>query len=187
MRIAPFRIEQYYARHEFTTPYMLSSSDAESVAIADLLALEPDAAERLFEQRLGYTESAGAPELRAAVASLYESIEPDDVVVVAAAEEGIFTAYHALLEPGDHVVVETPCYESALQVALSAGAETTEWRRSATGGWAYDLDALERALRPDTRLVYVNTPHNPTGTLMPSDVLDRIVESLRRPWRLALL
>ena len=102
--------------------------------------------------------------------------EPDDVVVVSAAEEGIFAAYHALLEPGDHVVVETPCYESALQVALSAGAEVTEWRRSAADGWAHDLDALERALRPDTRLVYVNTPHNPTGTLMPRDVLDRVVE-----------
>lgn len=63
MKIAPFRIEQYYAVHEFTAPYMLSSSDAESVAVADLLALEPDAAERLFAQRLGYTESTGAPEL----------------------------------------------------------------------------------------------------------------------------
>ena len=98
------------------------------------------------------------------------------MVVVAAAEEGIFVAYHALLEPGDHVVVETPCYESALQVARSAGAEVTEWRRSAADGWAHDLDALERALRPDTRLVYVNTPHNPTGTLMPREVLDRVVE-----------
>ena len=96
--------------------------------------------------------------------------------MVAAAEEGIFTAYHALLEPGDHVVVETPCYESALQVARSAGAEVTEWRRSAADGWAHDLDALERALRPDTKLVYVNTPHNPTGTLMPRAVLERVVE-----------
>ena len=175
MRIAPFRIEQYYAEHEFTAPYMLSSSDAESVAVADLLALEPDAGERLLAQRLGYTETAGAPELRAAIAAMYETTEPDDVVVVAAAEEAIFVAYHALLEPGDHVVVETPCYESALQVALSAGADVTEWRRSATDGWAHDLDALERALRPDTRLVYVNTPHNPTGTLMPREVLDRVV------------
>ena len=107
---------------------------------------------------------------------MYETTEPDDVVVVAAAEEGIFVAYHALLEPGDHVVVETPCYESALQVALSAGAEVTEWRRSAADGWAHDLDALERALRPETKLVYVNTPHNPTGTLMPREVLDRVVE-----------
>ena len=100
MKIAPFRIEQYYAVHEFTAPYMLSSSDAESVAIADLLALEPDAAERLLAQRLGYTESAGAPELRAAIAPIYETDAPDDVVVVAAAEEGIFVAYHALLAAG---------------------------------------------------------------------------------------
>ena len=176
MKIAPFRIERYYAVHEFTAAYMLSSSDAESVAISDLLALEPDAAERLFAQRLGYTESPGAPELRAAIAAIYETTAPDDVVVVAAAEEGIFTAYHALLEPGDHVVVETPCYESALQVARSAGAEVTEWRRSTKDGWAHDLDALERALRPETKLVYVNTPHNPTGTLMPRAVLDRVVE-----------
>ena len=176
MKIAPFRIEEYYAVHEFTAPHMLSSSDAESVTIADVLALEPDAAERLFAQRLGYTESAGAPELRAAAAALYETTSPEDVIVVAAAEEGIFTAYHALLEPGDHVVVETPCYESALQVALSAGAEVTRWRRSAADGWAHDLDALARALRPETKLVYLNTPHNPTGTLMPRHVLDRVVE-----------
>ncbi len=175
MKIAPFRIEQYYAVHEFTAAYMLSSSDAESVAIADLLALEPGSAERLFGQRLGYTESAGAPELRTAVAGIYETISADDAVVVSAAEEGIFLAYHALLEPGDHVVVETPCYESALQVAYSAGASVGVWQRSAADGWAYDLDALERVLRPDTRLLYVNTPHNPTGSLMPPDVFDRVV------------
>ena len=99
MKIAPFRIEQYYAIHEFTAPYMLSSSDAESVAIDDLLALEPDALERLLAQRLGYTE------LRAAIAPIYEILSPDDIVVVAAAEEAIFVAYHALLDPGDHVVI----------------------------------------------------------------------------------
>ena len=176
MKIAPFRIERYYAVHEFTAPYMLSSSDAESVAVADLLALEPDASERLGALRLGYTESPGAPELREAIAAMYTTTEPDDVVVVSAAEEGIFLAYHALLEPGDHVVVETPCYESALQVPRSAGADVTAWRRSAADGWAHDLDALEQALRPDTKLVYVNTPHNPTGTSMPREVLDRVVE-----------
>jgi aspartate/methionine/tyrosine aminotransferase len=175
VKIAPFRIEQYYAVHEFTAPYMLSSSDAESVTTAELLALEPDAEERLLAQRLGYTESVGAPELRAAIAPVYETLSPDDVVVVAAAEEGIFVAYHALLEPGDHVVVETPCYESALQVALSAGATVSEWRRSANNGWAHDLDSLRTVLRPDTKLVYINSPHNPTGMLMSREVLDGVV------------
>jgi aspartate/methionine/tyrosine aminotransferase len=176
VKIAPFRIEEYYAVHEFTAPHMLSSSDAESVTIADVLALEPDAAEHLLAQRLGYTESAGAPELRTAAAALYETTSPDDVIVVAAAEEAIFVAYHALLQPGDHVVVETPCYESALQVARSTGADVTEWRRTPGDSWAHDLDVFEAALRPNTRLVYINTPHNPTGLLMPRDVLDRVVE-----------
>ena len=96
MKIAPFRIEQYYAVHEFTAPYMLSSSDAESVTTSGLLALEPDAAVRLLAQRLGYTESVGAPELRAAIAPIYETLSPDDVVVVAAAEEGIFVEQQLL-------------------------------------------------------------------------------------------
>ena len=98
------------------------------------------------------------------------------MLVVAAAEEGIFAAYHALLGPGDHVVVETPCYESALELARSTRAGVTEWRRRYADGWAHDLDELERILRPNTRLVYINTPHNPTGTNMSRAVLDRVVE-----------
>ena len=176
MDLAPFRIEQYYGRHEFTAELMLSSSDAETVTVGELLALEPGAADRLAAQRLGYTESPGAPSLREAIASIYKTCSADDVLVVAAAEEGIFAAYHALLGPGDHAVVETPCYESALELARSTGAEVAEWRRHYAEGWTHDLDGLERILRPNTRLVYVNTPHNPTGTNMPRADLARVVE-----------
>ena len=89
MKIAPFRIEQYFAVHEFTAPHLLSSSDAETVAIADVLALEPNAADRLFAQQLRYTESAGAPELRAAASAIYKTTEGQDIVVVSAAEEHV--------------------------------------------------------------------------------------------------
>ena len=176
MKLTPFRIERWYERYELTTELMLSSSDCETVAISDLLALEPDARERLEGLRLGYTEVPGSPELRAAIAALYEHTTPDDVVALAAAEEGIFVVEHAVLGPGTHAVVETPCFESASVVARSTGAEVDEWRRSYDDGWGHDVDALERLMRSDTRLVYVNTPHNPTGTQMPRRVLDRIVE-----------
>ena len=176
MELAPFRIEQWYDRYEFTTELMLSSSDCETVSVADLLVLEPDARERLEALRLGYTEVPGSPELRDAIAGLYDVAGPDDVVALAAAEEGIFAVEHAVLRPGDHAVVETPCYESALALARATGAEVDQWRRSYADGWAHDVAALERLLRPETRLVYVNTPHNPTGTQMPRAVLDRVVE-----------
>jgi aspartate/methionine/tyrosine aminotransferase len=179
VELAPFRIEQYYARHEFSTRYMLSSSDCESRTVGELLALEPAAADRFREQWCGYTESAGAPELREAVTGLYQGIPADDVLVASCAEEGIFLLYHALLRPGDHAVVETPCYESALAVARSTGAEVSQWRRRYEDGWAHDLRGLERLLRPNTRLLYVNQPHNPTGTLMDLATFQHVVDLAR--------
>jgi aspartate/methionine/tyrosine aminotransferase len=174
--LKPFRIERYYAQHEFSTRYMLSSSDCESRTIAELLELEPGAEQRLLDVWCGYTESSGAPELREAIAALYEQAGAEDVIVCSCAEEGIFLLNHALLGARDHAIVETPCYESALELARSTGAEVSEWRRSFADGWAHDLEALRGALRPATRVLYVNQPHNPTGTLMDHATFEAVAE-----------
>jgi aspartate/methionine/tyrosine aminotransferase len=176
VQVAPFRIEQFYARYEFTTRYMLSSSDCESRTIGELLALEPGACERLLDLRCGYTEPTGAAELREAIATTYASTGPGQVLVTSCAEEAIFLVYHALVGPGDHVIVETPCYQSALELARSTGASVSEWHRRYEDGWAHDVDALARLFRPQTRLLYLNEPHNPTGTLMGRATFDRVVE-----------
>lgn len=174
MHIKPFRIEQYFGKYEFTAKYLLSSSDAESRTIQELLDLEPGAHEGFLKHRCGYTESPGAPALREVISGMYRGIEPEDVLVLAATEEGIFVLYHALLSPGDHVIVETPCYESALEVARSTGARVSEWRRSPENGWAHDLAALEKLIEPSTKIIYINTPHNPTGLLMPASVFEQV-------------
>lgn len=179
MGLQPFRIERYYARYEFTTRYMLSSSDCESRTIGDLLTLDSDAHANLLSTWCGYTESAGAPELREAIAALYQGIEADDVIVTSCAEEGIFLLYHALLAPGDHIIVEAPCYESAAEIPRAAGAEVSLWRRHYEDGWAHDPGALRDLLRPTTRLLYVNQPHNPTGTLMDRDTFDAVGDIAR--------
>jgi aspartate/methionine/tyrosine aminotransferase len=175
MELSPFRIERFYAQYEHSTRFMLSSSDCESRTIADLLRLEPDAQERLLECWCGYTESPGAPALRQAIAALYGRTGAEEVIATSCAEEGIFLLYHALLRPGDHVIVETPCYESALEVARSTGAEVSQWRRRYEDGWAHDLDALAGMIRPATRLLYLNQPHNPTGTLMTRPTFEKVI------------
>src|ERR1035437_6471551 len=108
MQIRPFELERFYERWEFRAELMLSSSDCESLALRDLLALEPDAGERLLELRLGYTEVPGSQESREAIAGLYERVDPAAVLTLAAAEEGIFIAYHALVAAGGPVVGESP-------------------------------------------------------------------------------
>jgi len=175
MNLRPFRIEHYFARYEFSAEYLLSSSDAESRPVKDLLALEPDAWERFQELWCGYTESPGSRELREAIAGIYERTAADDVLVVSSAEEGIFLLYHALVGAGDHVIVETPCFESAFEIARSTGAEVTPWRRRFEDGWAHDLAALEKLIRPSTRVLYLNTPSNPLGLSMARETFDGVL------------
>jgi aspartate/methionine/tyrosine aminotransferase len=177
--IRPFAIERFYEKWEFRAELMLSSSDCESRSLGELLAFEQDARERLLALRLGYTEVPGSPELRRAVADGYEGLEPEQVLGLAAAEEGIFITYHALLEPSDHVVVEAPCYGSALEVARSTGAAVSVWQRRYEDRWAHDIAALERLLQPNTKLIYINSPHNPTGTQLTGGDFERLVELAR--------
>jgi aspartate/methionine/tyrosine aminotransferase len=179
MNIQPFRIEQYFAKYEFSAKYLLSSSDMESRQVQELFALEPGSQELFLKQWCGYTEAAGAPGMREAAAHIYKNILPDNTLVVSCAEEGIFVLYHALVSASDHVIVETPCYESALEVARSTGAQVSQWRRQGENGWAHDLTALQKLLQPNTKVIYINTPHNPTGLIMPRSVFDEVLQVAR--------
>jgi len=129
---------------------MLSASDSESCSIGDLLAFEPNATEHFHALWLGYTETRGAPWLRAEIAQLYGSIDLDQVVVHTGAEEALFTFYHAVVGPGDHAIVQTPCYQSALTIPRSTGCEVTAWQCRYERGWEPDLDELDRAFKPNT-------------------------------------
>lgn len=169
MQISAFKIERYFAKYEFNVDYVLCGSDCESMSIEDLLALEPDAAKRFHKQWLGYTESLGSPALRNEICKIYREIKPHQVLVHTGAEEAIFLFMHAMLTAEDHVIVHWPCYQSLMEVARSIGCEVTLWKASEQNGWALDPQELQRHLKPNTSVIVVNTPHNPTGYLMPGD------------------
>jgi aspartate/methionine/tyrosine aminotransferase len=179
MKIPPFRLERFFARYELKAPYLLSSSDCESLSIQELLDLEPGSAERFRGHWLGYTESQGSPELRRQITCLYDQIAPDDVLVHAGAEEAIFVFANATLEPGDHVIVHTPCYQSLAEIARSIGCDVTAWQTRPQDGWELDTDFLKQAVRPGTRAIVVNCPHNPTGYLMNHTKLSQILDIAR--------
>ncbi len=163
MRLQPFQLERFFVPFEFTARYMLGSSDSESVSIGDLLALEPGATEQFHHQWLGYTEAPGAPYLREEIVKIYSSITPAQVLVFAGAEEAIFWYLNAALQAGDHAIIQTPCYQSHLEIARATLAEVTEWPLHFEDGWAIDLDWLEANIRPNTKLIVLTTPNNPTG------------------------
>ena len=166
MRIAEFALERYFARWEFAVEHVLGASDVEGWSMAELLELADDETRGMWQGlRLGYTESTGHPKLRAEIARLYESLDADDVLVFAGAEEAIFSLFSSSVEAGEHVIVTWPGYQSLYEVARAAGAHVSLHALLEEHGWALDVDRLIRSFRPETRLVVVNAPHNPTGML----------------------
>ena len=179
MRVPPFKLERYFARYEFSARYMLSSSDCELLSIGDLLAYEPGALEVFQQHWLGYTELQGSPELRSAIATLYDGTAADQILVHAGAEEGIFAFMNAILSPGDHLIVHAPAYQSLTEVARAIGCEVSLWQTRPEDHWALDLNWLRDTIRPNTRAIVINSPHNPTGYQMSHAVQDDLIAIAR--------
>ncbi|KIH83209.1 aminotransferase class I/II-fold pyridoxal phosphate-dependent enzyme [Pseudomonas batumici] len=175
-----FRLETYFSKWEFSARYHMTASDAQSMALKDLLALADAADREAFETlSLGYTQTFGAPELLEVIASTYERQTPADLLCFAGAEEGLYVAMHALLDKGDHAIVVTPNYQSSETIPLSL-CEVTGVALDPEQGWTLDIDALAAAIRPNTRLISINFPHNPTGKILERERFDALVNLCRR-------
>jgi aspartate/methionine/tyrosine aminotransferase len=177
MRLRDFALERFFARWEFRAEMLLCASDVEGWPMRELLELaDDDGRRRWADLRLGYTESPGDPALRAAIAGLYERVSPDEVLIFSGAEEAIFAIHNVLLGPGDHALVVRPAYQSLAEVARAAGAEVTRVDLREADRWRLDPDEVRASMRPNTRLILINEPHNPTGSLSDRATFDRLAE-----------
>jgi aspartate/methionine/tyrosine aminotransferase len=177
----PFKLERYFDQYEFSVPYLLSPSDCESLTLNELLSMADSSSLELWDAlSLGYTEASGHPRLREAIASLYTSAYPDQVLVLAP-EEGIFIAMHTLLSPGDEVICISPAYQSLHEVAHSIGCRVIPWPLTPDSRvWSLDLDQLAQSINDKTRLLVINFPHNPTGYLLSRSGLDHLISLARQ-------
>jgi aspartate/methionine/tyrosine aminotransferase len=176
MSLPPFRLERFFARYEFSVEHLLCASDCETLSVAELLALEPDAERRLLELRLGYTESSGEPELREAIAGLYDTLSADDVLVFSGGQEAIYALMQVAIQPPARLFVHSPCYQSLHEVARARGCRVVPWRGRESDGWALDPAFVHYQLLREGRrqggAVVINCPHNPTGWQMTRDELE---------------
>ncbi|NEQ54134.1 MAG: aminotransferase class I/II-fold pyridoxal phosphate-dependent enzyme [Leptolyngbya sp. SIO3F4] len=180
MKLPAFKLERFFNKYEFEAPYLLASSDCEAMTIEELLSLEPGAAQKFHQTWLGYTESQGNPELRQAIAQTYHSIGSEEILVHAGAEEAIFIFMNIALEPGDHMIVHYPCYQSHNSIAQSIGCEVEWWLSCEDNNWELDLEWLRGAIRPNTKAIVINCPHNPTGYVMSQAKLEELIEVCRQ-------
>ncbi len=174
-----FRLETHFAKWEFSAQFHMTASDAESMALPDLLNLATPEDRAAFENMwLGYTETYGLPELRTAIAGTYANQTADDILCFAGASEGIFAANTVLLDKDSHAIVVTPNYQSHETLPLAI-CEATGVPLDPDDGWSLDIDRIATAIRPNTRLVTINFPHNPTGAILPLERYRALIDLCR--------
>ncbi len=175
MKIKKFKLERFFAKYEFNTPYILGASDCETFSVNELLSLEQGALQKFQELKLGYTESLGYPNLRDEISTLYSDIQHENIITFTGAEEGIFILMNVLLRKGDHIIVQYPCYQSLFEIAASIGCHITNWKMDPTD-WSLNIEFLKENIRDETKLIIINFPHNPTGMLATHQIYNSIID-----------
>jgi aspartate/methionine/tyrosine aminotransferase len=173
-------LEVYLSSWRMAARHHLTASDSETLTLAELLRFADDEDRQRWESaQLSYGEARGAPWLRDAIVAGYESVTADSVICFAGAQEGINAAMHSLLQADAHAITVTPNYQSIETITASLCA-VTDVPLDPSRGWALDIAAVDRAIRPNTRLISVNFPNNPTGKILDRDCFDELVTLCRK-------
>ena len=181
MKIETFALERWMTKYETCVKYDIAESGILPLTVNDLLSFEPSGdrsaiLDRLLNIRLGYSEAPGTLELRQALAETYHNCEPHNILVTTGAIEANFLLFNVLLKAGDHVIAPHPAYQQLYSVPRAIGCDVSLWKVGPDSGCRYDVDELERLVTPKTRLIVVNTPHNPTGAMLSADELERVYD-----------
>lgn len=172
--IDPFKLEQYFAEFEFTAKHLLSSSDCEPLSLSDMLEMADEESLALWNHlKLAYTESHGLPLLRKEIATMYDEVSADQILVVTP-EEGIYLTMQTLLHEGDEVVCTFPGYQSLYEIARSKKCRVKYWKPDEHHH--FQINQLENLLSDTTRMLVINFPHNPTGAYPDRAEFDHIIE-----------
>jgi len=182
MKIEPFGVEQWMNEYETKCALNLAETCVESLTIGELLEItgsNSDDLAALLPMKMTYGEIEGSVRLRSAICGLYEKQLVENVVITHGTIGANMLVHRALVERGDHVVSIVPTYQQHHSIPASIGAQVEMLHLREDQGWLPDLDALRDMVQPETKLIALTNPNNPTGALIPREMLLELAEIAR--------
>ncbi|KAJ5090945.1 hypothetical protein N7532_009629 [Penicillium argentinense] len=188
VKIEAFAVEQWMDKYELTAKYNTAETCCASISVDDLRALsedkETEPLAKLQSTKLTYGAIRGSDQLRGTLANLYSVKTPtplprDNILITAGAIQANFLVLYSLVGPGDHVICHYPTYQQLYSVPASLGAEISLWKSKESDGWQLDIEELKGLIRPNTKLIIINNPQNPTGAIVPRETLENLIEIAR--------
>ena len=176
MQLKPFLLDMWLAAYEHDIEFNLASSEGPRWTLNEILNLAgEEERERFLNQKLAYSRPAGADGLRAAIAE-FQGVDVETVQVVTGASEALMILFWLAAEAGANVVLPQPGYPAFSALPESLGIEIRYYGVRKENGFRIDLDEIKRLADRNTKLILVNSPHNPTGGTINDAELDDLHE-----------
>lgn len=187
MTFVPFDLEQTQSLWEQRVDINLTESGVHPIRLEDLLGGDTAQLARLMSTEINYPHVNGNPELRENIARLYDGAGVDNVLVTVGAAEANLILLQTLLQQGDEVACQSPTYKQAWGIAQNLGHVVRPFRLRSDRGWELDIDELNEAVTPRTRVIALVNPNNPTGRILTPAEMDAVVAAAERvgAWILA--
>ena len=183
MKIKPFAVEEWMNAWEVGAKYNIAETCVDSISMNELFELtgedKTEFLNRLCARRLSYGDIEGLPEFRKGVCGLYKTLNIENIVPTHGASGANHHVFYSLISPGDRVVSIMPTYQQLYSIPESYGADVQILHLSKENNYLPDLEKLRRLVTPETKMICINNPNNPTGALMSEQMLREIVEIAR--------
>ncbi len=172
-KIEPFGIERWFTKYEFTVNINIAESGIQPFTLSEILEMGD---EEFSNIKIGYIESGGSQELRELASQTYKEKNWENILVTTGGLEANFLIYGMLVQEGDEVIVEFPNYQQLQSVPRFFGAKIIPWKLREEDNYVPNIDELNRLVSPRTKMIVINHPHNPTGSMIDNKMLREICE-----------
>jgi len=182
MKIKPFGVEEWMNEYENDAVYNLGETCVKSLTVKELLDFQgggKEALEKIYQMQLTYGAIPGTDKLRGEVASLYKTAEIPNVVIAHGGIGANHLVFSALVEPGDEVISVMPTYQQHYSIPEALGAKVQILPLTMENEFLPNIEELKKMVNENTKLIAINNPNNPSGSLMDKKCLEEIVEIAR--------
>lgn len=183
MNIKPFAVEEWMNAYETGAKYNIAETCVDSISMDELFELsgtDKDAfLNKLCARRLTYGAIEGSSDLKEGIASLYRTMAPQEIVPTHGASGGNHHVFYSLINPGDKVISIMPSYQQLYSIPASLGADVKIMHLKKENGYFPDVDELKKLAEGGVKMICLNNPNNPTGALIPEEILQKVIRIAR--------
>lgn len=180
MNIKPFLVEEWMNKYEAGAKYNIAETCVDSISLRELwesTGVDGNAFWSNFcEKRLTYGDIEGLPAFREGICGLYHTLKPENIIPTHGAAGANHHIFYSLINPGDRVISIMPTYQQLYSIPESFQADLAVMNLNAENGYLPDLDEMKKLVTPQTKMICINNPNNPTGALMSKELLMQIIE-----------